>query len=326
MNFSLKGNWVDLIIVLILTYYIFEAIRHGFLVILVDFVSFFSSLLISILTYTFASKILHNNFGLSQSVSNAAGFLVTAIFAEAMLGFLFASAVSKVAPKLKIGQDKISKFLAILPAIGEGVLIVTIIANLIVALPIKPGVKKDVIDSKIGGLLIKNSSRLESQINNIFGGVIEDSLTYLTIRPGSTETIPLTSEVGELSIDEVSEAKLFSLVNEERKKAGVPELKLRPEVIPVARAHATDMWKRKYFSHISPEGKDVGDRLNQAKIDYSFAGENLALAPSVTTAHTGLMNSEGHRANILEPNFKKLGIGVIDNGVYGKMFVQVFTD
>jgi len=46
----------------------------------------------------------------------------------------------------------------------------------------------------------------------------------------------------------------------------------------------------------------------------------------LSTAHNGLMNSEGHRANILEPEFRKIGIGVIDNGVYGKMFVQVFTD
>ncbi len=70
----------------------------------------------------------------------------------------------------------------------------------------------------------------------------------------------------------------------------------------------------------------MGDRLNEAAISYSVAGENLALAPTVQTAHNGLMNSEGHRKNILDPEFKKLGVGVIDNGVYGKMFVQVFTD
>jgi uncharacterized protein YkwD len=86
------------------------------------------------------------------------------------------------------------------------------------------------------------------------------------------------------------------------------------------------MWERQYFGHISPEGRDIGDRLNAAGIGYSLAGENLALAPTVTTAQNGLMNSEGHRANILEPKFKKIGIGVIDNGIYGKMFVQVFTD
>ena len=94
----------------------------------------------------------------------------------------------------------------------------------------------------------------------------------------------------------------------------------------MARDHATDMWERKYFGHVSPEGKDVGNRLREAEVDYNYAGENLALAPTVSTAHVGLMNSEGHKENILDQNYYKVGIGVIDNGVYGKMFVQVFTN
>jgi uncharacterized protein YkwD len=86
------------------------------------------------------------------------------------------------------------------------------------------------------------------------------------------------------------------------------------------------MWRRNYFGHVSPEGHDAGDRLNAAEVSYQMAGENLALAPTLQSAHTGLMNSEGHRANILDPDFRRVGIGVIDNGYYGKMFVQVFTD
>lgn len=323
---SLGANWVDLVILLVLAYYAFEALRHGLLVMLTDFVSFLFSLLISLSTYRFVSGILQKNFDLAGSVSNAVGFLITAILTEAILGFVFAAILTRLTPKLKFNDKKVSKFLAIIPAIGEGLIIVSIVVSLIVALPIKPSVKRDVLDSRIAGFLVKRTTQLDHSINDIFGGVIEDSLTYLTIRPGSTETIPLTSEVIELKVDEVSESKLFALVNEERRKAGVPELVLRPEVVPVARSHAKDMWGRKYFSHVSPEGKDVGTRLDEGNIDYTFAGENLALAPSVATAHTGLMNSEGHRANILERNFKKLGIGVIDNGVYGKMFVQVFTD
>ena len=52
----------------------------------------------------------------------------------------------------------------------------------------------------------------------------------------------------------------------------------------------------------------------------------MALAPNVDRAHTGLMNSEGHKRNILDPAFGKIGIGVVDGGVYGKMFTQVFTE
>ena len=54
--------------------------------------------------------------------------------------------------------------------------------------------------------------------------------------------------------------------------------------------------------------------------------ENLALAPNVDIAHKGLMNSPGHRANILSPSFGRVGIGVIDGGGYGKMFAQEFAD
>jgi uncharacterized protein YkwD len=56
------------------------------------------------------------------------------------------------------------------------------------------------------------------------------------------------------------------------------------------------------------------------------AGENLAYAPSVAIAHEGLMNSPGHRENILRASFNKLGVGVIDAGVNGKMFCQEFTN
>lgn len=83
---------------------------------------------------------------------------------------------------------------------------------------------------------------------------------------------------------------------------------------------------RGYFSHYTPEGLSPFDRMNAAGMSFSFAGENLALAPNVAMAMQGLMNSAGHRANILSPNFGKVGIGVIDGGIYGEMFCQEFTD
>ena len=194
------------------------------------------------------------------------------------------------------------------------------------SLPILPKVKTDINESKIGGILLGKTIGLEARINEIFGGLIEDSLTYLTVRPGSQDSIQLEVENFVFSVDEVSEKEMLRLVNAERKKYGIGELGLRNELVPVARNHAQDMWEGQYFGHVSPDGKDVGDRLEKADVSYKIAGENLSLAPTVQTAHTGLMNSEGHRKNILDPEFKRIGIGVIDNGVYGKMFVQVFTD
>ena len=163
-----------------------------------------------------------------------------------------------------------------------------------------------------------------NRLNEIFGGVVEDSITYLTIKPGSTERIILRTKVEELKINTNAENEMFKMVNTARSEAGVGQLTWDTGLVDVARAYAKDMWERNYFGHISPEGLDVGDRLTKAGIDYFIAGENLALAPTVSIAETGLMNSEGHRANILEPQFNRVGIGVVDNGIYGEMFVQVF--
>jgi uncharacterized protein YkwD len=68
----------------------------------------------------------------------------------------------------------------------------------------------------------------------------------------------------------------------------------------------------------------VGDRLNTAGIPFSIAGENLALAASSGEVHQGLMESPGHRANILSDAYRRVGIGVVV-GPLGLMTVQVFS-
>lgn len=321
---ALNGNYIDLIIILVLIYFVSEAFRHGFWVILADFISFLGSLLISLRIYKFAAGALRSNFSVSHAIANALGFLITAIVSEAILGFIFGHLVARLPEKL--WKSKWNKILSTIPALGEGIALIAFFLTLTLALPIRPSIKNDISDSRIGSVVLTRTTQIEKAINEVFGGVIEDSLTYLTIKPGSRERIPLEIKKQELSVDEASEAEMFKLINKERREKGIKELTWSPDIMVVARAHSRDMWERSYFGHISIEGEDVGDRLDKAKIEYTFAGENLALAPTLVTAHNGLMNSEGHRQNILEPRFNKVGIGVIDNGVYGKMFVQVFTD
>jgi uncharacterized protein YkwD len=321
---SLNGNWIDLVILIVILAFASEAGRVGFWVIMADFFSFLGSLLISLRGYQYAASFLRTNFSLPHSVANALGFLFTAIIVETLLGYLLLAVVKKIPPKY--WKAWWNKLLGVLPAIGEGLVLLAFLLTLVVSLPVNPKLKSDVSNSRIGSYLVKQTTGIEKGLNEIFGGVIEDSLTYLTIQPGSSESIPLNIDSKTLSLDEVSEQGMFNLVNQERVKRGIRELAWDSKIVPLARAHAQDMWERSYFSHVSPEGKDVGDRLEEARIDYQFAGENLALAPTLSMAQAGLMNSEGHRANILEPEFSRVGIGVIDNGIYGKMFVQIFLN
>lgn len=320
----LNGNYIDLVIILVLVYFASEAWRHGFWILIADFVSFLGSLILSLRLYKYIADFLKVNFTLSVAISNALGFLFSAILIESILGVVLGFLVHNLPDKLK--RHKLNKFLGIIPGVGEGLVLISFLLTLIIALPIKPQIKSDIEKSKTGSVILQKTTLAEKYINEIFGGVINDSLTYFTVKPNSNESVKLNIASFKLTVDEKSESLMFKKVNEERKKMAIPELILLAPLSGVGRSHSKDMWQRSYFSHYSPEGKDVGDRLNEADIKYTFAGENLALAPTVSTAHTGLMNSKGHRENILEPRFKKIGIGVIDNGVYGKMFVQVFTD
>ena len=78
------------------------------------------------------------------------------------------------------------------------------------------------------------------------------------------------------------------------------------------------------FNHTSPTYGSPFDVLKANGIAYRYAGENIAGAPTVERAHNALMQSPGHRANILNPNYNYIGIGIVDGGRYGKMYTQTF--
>jgi uncharacterized YkwD family protein len=139
--------------------------------------------------------------------------------------------------------------------------------------------------------------------------------------PGQGQT-PVTSTTTQgLTADE---KQMLDLVNQERAKQGIAPLKINMELQKVARLKAKDMIEKNYFSHQSPTYGSPFDMMNRFGISYRTAGENIAGNSSVQGAHTSLMNSDGHRRNILNPSFKEVGIGIVDGGPYGKMFVQMF--
>lgn len=317
-------NWVDLVIILVLIYFCWSSLGNGFLSIFFDFLSFGVSVLISFRIYKLAASFIKDNFSLSFGLSNAIGFLLTAVFLEFLLSRLFDFLYLKIPEKFR--KSKTNKFLGVVPGFFEGLIIIAFVLLLFIALPISPTVKQDISDSRIGGVILEKATRLERAVDNIFGEAIGESLTYLTVKPKSDERISLQIGTRNLSTDQASEEAMLQKVQNERKKRSLKELSFSSEMKKVARDYATTMWNGNYFGHISMNGEDVGDRLLKAHVFYTLAGENLALAPNVNIAHTGLMNSEGHKANILSPDFRRVGIGVIDNGFYGKIFVQVFAD
>ena len=155
-----------------------------------------------------------------------------------------------------------------------------------------------------------------------------DTLTLPAVSAQREEArdLPFRVAADELAPDPEAEAQLLALVNGERAAAGLPALAFDEALVPVGRAHAVEMFEQGYFAHESPTVGDPFDRLAAADIAYLVAGENLAFAPDLLTAHRGLINSPGHRANILSPAFGRAGMAVIRSRYHGLMIVQLFRD
>ena len=130
----------------------------------------------------------------------------------------------------------------------------------------------------------------------------------------TTNTTNLTSD----------EWEVFNLINQQRSQNGLSPLKIDYEVQRVARIKAQDMVNNNYFSHTSPTYGSPFNMLNNFKVSYRTAGENIAGNSSNSAAVTAWMNSSGHKANILNSSFNYTGIGVINGSKYGKIYVQMF--
>ncbi|MFZ7102229.1 MAG: stalk domain-containing protein [Peptococcaceae bacterium] len=120
------------------------------------------------------------------------------------------------------------------------------------------------------------------------------------------------------------ERQMLELVNGERAAAGLEPLQMDSRLVELARLKSQDMIEKNYFSHTSPTYGDPFTMMKDYEIGYLTAGENLAGNPSLTGAHEALMESPGHRANILKPEFTHIGIGVVKGGKYGLMITQMF--
>jgi uncharacterized protein YkwD len=126
-----------------------------------------------------------------------------------------------------------------------------------------------------------------------------------------------------------AEAAVRCLVNQQRSAAGVRALRYSPKAARAAQRHTDDMVHRHYFSHVSPGGSTVGDRARSAGMPYRSIGENIA-GGQRTPARVvrAWMNSAEHRANILNPGFRVLGVGVARQGAggfSGATWTQVFA-
>lgn len=317
-------NWLDLILIGLI---LLEAVlgwRQGFVRSSLGLVTWLGGLLLAFLLYTPLAAWLAAATGLSEIWARPAAFLAVTFAGIIVLRVLAGLAVRRVPGAFHRGA--FNRLLGLVPGLINGLVTATIAALLLLTLPLPAPVATAAQDSRLSDFLSVQTQQVQGAMERVFGQAVSRALTITTIPPGSEERKELPFTVTAAAVRPDLEAEMLSLVNAERTKAGLRPLASDDALREVARRHSADMFARGYFGHISQEGKDPFDRIRESGITFLAAGENLALAPTLSLAHSGLMNSPGHRANILRPQFGRLGIGIVDGGRYGVMITQLFRD
>lgn len=143
------------------------------------------------------------------------------------------------------------------------------------------------------------------------------------IMPGQVLSIPNINDVKAL------ENQVITLVNAQRAKVGLQPLKANWELSRVARYKSQDMAKKGYFSHTSPTYGSPFNMMESFGIRFTAAGENIAMGQRTPQeVMNSWMNSSGHKANILNPSYNQIGVGLAksSNGTYywTQMFIKSY--
>jgi len=318
-------NPIDILLVIVILLSVLNGYRRGFLHGVLDLAGWVLSLIAGLRYYQPVAQWLGPRIDVWSEVwDQPIAFVLVAFVvgvAVQIVGYLLLSHLPE-----DIQDRRVNQLFGIIPGFVNGLIIVAILSALLLAIPLNESLSERTRDSALANRLALYAEQLEGKLRPVFGEAIGRTMNLLTIRPDSDERVTLPFKVENTKPRPDLEKRMLDLVNQERQAAGLSPLQADPELTEVARKHSADMFARGYFAHDTPEGLSPFDRMKAANVRFTTAGENLALAPTLQIAHTGLMNSPGHRANILRREFGRVGIGVMDGGMRGLMVSQEFRN
>ena len=318
-------NVIDILLGLLVLLSMLSGYRRGLILGVLDLASWVLSLIAGLRFYQPVAGWLGVYIrSLPQIWNRPIAFILIAVVAGLAV-HLVGNVILRRLPK-DIHQRRINRLFGIIPGFANGLIMAAIVSALLLAIPLNEGLRERARASTWVNRLADYTERLEAALHPVFGEAIAETLNLLTVRPESNERVKLPYTVAAPRPRPDLEARMLELVNGERMAAGLRSLAADAELEEVARQHSTDMFARGYFAHATPEGRDPFERMREADVRFLTAGENLALAPTLQIAHTGLMRSPGHRANILQRDFGRVGIGIMDGGIHGLMVTQDFRN
>lgn len=317
-------NYIDLLLILVMLFCIWQDYRQGFILSALGLLAWTGSLFLGFISYPFISRLLIKVVPAMGVWVTPLSFILAVMLFKLLLDLIVRSLLRKT-PR-HVHKLTVNKILGIIPGVVNGFIWMALLAGLLLLMPFNSGATKETRNSKLANRLSGKVSWLDSKLSPVFSDALKHTIPANRAEVGDEKPVELPFRVQQPRVRPDIEAEMLILVNKERTQRGLKPLEADPELAIVARKHSVDMFARGYFSHYTPEGANPFDRMTAGGVRFLTAGENLALAQTLAIAHKGLMNSPGHRANILNPTFGRLGIGIEDGGIYGLMITQNFRN
>jgi uncharacterized protein YkwD len=316
-------NYIDIILLVVMLLCIWLDIKRGFITSSLILLSWIGSLVIGFAIYETPAAFLHKLIPSLGFWAAPLAFILIITIARFVLDTIISRILDDIPESTH--TNLANKVLGIIPGIVNGFIWSALLATVLLLMPLIR-ISQETRDAKLTEGLITKVSTLERRLAPIFSEALNSTVNKKTVVGHEEGDIKLPF-IAKHAIERPDlEKEMLVLVNREREKKGLKRLEADPEIALVALKHSEDMLARGYFSHYTPEGLNPFDRMKKGHVRFYTAGENLALAQTLPLAHTGLMNSPGHRANILNPTFGRLGIGILDAGIYGLMITQNFRN
>jgi uncharacterized membrane protein required for colicin V production len=310
---------IDLLIIIVLILYAISGYLRGFLQ---SVVVLLGLVLILAAAWALVNPLFTALKGLPPlSITFILVFSILVIYGVylALVRWLF----KRISPDVK--NSFANRLLGILPGLVDGGIMVALLLAILMAFPSERIPREEIEDSWLGKPFLAVGMKVQAWALDSFGNSLRTLLPLRIVEPGHDDRVQLPFHTKSGLPDPKLERQMFDLVNAERLQRGLEPLQWDDRLKAVARDHSNDMLARGYFSHYTPEGTDALKRIQDHGLFFHYIGENLALAPTLSLAHKGLMESPGHRRNILDPDFQRVGIGILVAQPYGLMVTQEFA-
>ncbi len=307
--------------------------QGGFVPYLTELIAFGAGLAAAFAAFGPMGQFIHAQVGVNLGVANFGSFLLVLVLAHAAIQAPAAGVAAGLGFSRRALTPGSRAVVDALPALGVAAMLAVVLLSVAVVVP-AANLRPAITGSVLGSQVLDHAGFVEAPVGRLLVQPATNAKQILDSDPPSNPgedaflKLQFPADLATLP-DPAGEDRMLLRINQARAQVGLSPLRSDTLLQQAAREHSADMYKRHYFSHRTPppDNKTPYDRLHDLRFHYVTAGENLAFAPDVDQAFDSLMKSPDHRANILNPDFRCVGIGAYKglNG-YEEMFTQDFAD